>query len=419
MQKTKKVTNNGRLPIGAYFGPFPKDPRWPDEPDTLNDETFKIAHDGGFNFMIGFAERYPANAEAVARSMECAAHNDMRMILSDANIEQGTIEYKLKRDGRLPDIKAEYQSSIVDHGAHKGYWGVYCVDEPLPDRFPLLATIRDVFYEVSPDHLFFVNMLPTYAIHGMLDVDWIYDNMEREEQYKKYIAGYLDMVRPEVLCYDYYPYLQQFPAFGGDFFVNLAVAREETKRRGLPFWVSPQAGVWGDPNCRGLSIGEMRHQIYMSVAFGATGLVYYVWTASAGHTQGLMKDAKPTYLYNYAKECNLFIGRIENELLNQESLGVIVSGETLGRIPEYAKAKDTGSIAEIVGAHTLTGVFEKENGYNYLIVNNSITEKDEVTVTFRTAKARTAVYPDGREETLDGEKYTLRLDIGDCIFIKE
>ena len=56
--KTKNVTNNGKLPIGAYFGPFPKDPRWPDDPDVLNNESYKLARDGGFNFMIGFAERY-------------------------------------------------------------------------------------------------------------------------------------------------------------------------------------------------------------------------------------------------------------------------------------------------------------------------------------------------------------------------
>lgn len=417
--KTKKVSNNGKLAIGAYFGPFPKDPRWPDDPDVLNDESFRLAREGGFNFMIGYAERYPANIEEVTRSMDCAARNGMRMILSDANIEQGTIEYKLMSTGRMPDVKAEYESSMAHHGNHPGYWGCYIVDEPLPNRFPMLSDIRDTFYEVSPDKLCFINMLPTYAVQGMLGVDWVYDEAERDALYTSYVTGYLDTVRPEMFCYDYYPYLQDFPAFGGDFFVNLAIVRRETQARGIPFWVSPQAAIWGDPNCRGLSMGEMRHQVYTALAFGATGLVYYVWSQSAGHTQGLAKDGKPTYLYHYAKECNLFAERLEKDLLANESLGVIVTGTTPGRIPEYAHAENTGNLSSVRAAHAVTGVFANEKGFRYLVVNNSIIEKDEIVLTFGTDAERTVFYPDGREEKISGKEFVFKAEIGDCVYIAE
>lgn len=417
-QKGVQVTNNGEFPIGAYYGPFPKDPRWPDAPDVLNDKSYKLARDGGLNFMIGYAERYPTNTADVHRALDCATRNGMRMILSDENIEQGTVEAKLNLTGKLPDVEEEYKSSLRDHGDHPGYWGCYVVDEPFPRAFVMTAMLRDIFYKASPDKLFFVNMLPIYAIQSMKNTDWIYDDEEREQTYTDYLRGYIDYVRPPVLCYDYYPYLKPFPEFSGEFFVNLAIARRESMRAGIPFWISPQAGIWPDPNCRGITVGEMRHQIYCSLAFGAKGLVYYVWSAAAGHTQGLTKNGEPTYLYKYAQECNLFIKKIEKDLLADVSLGVLVSGGTPGRMPTYALAENCGNIKEVNGAHVLTGVFENEAGFHYLVVNNSITEKEVVTVEFKTARKRLIVLAD-REFEEENRELRLTLDIGDCAFIKE
>lgn len=417
-EKVKIITNNGEFPIGAYFGPFPKDPRWPDDPDVLNDESYKLAHDGGFNFMISFVERYPANVANVHRALDCAARNGMRMILSDENIEQGTVEAKLNSNGRLPDVEEEYRSSILDHGDHPGYWGCYVVDEPLPRAFVMTGLLRDIFYKVSPDKLFFVNMLPIYAIQSMKNTDWIYDDAEREQTYSDYLRGYIEYVRPEVLCYDYYPYMKKFPEFSGEFFVNLAIARKESERAGIPFWVSPQAGAWADPNCRGLSVGEMRHQVYCSLAFGAKGLVYYVWSASAGHTQGITKDGKPTYLYSYVKECNLLVKKIQSDLLADVSLGVIVTGTTPGRIPPYALAEDCGNIESVQAMHVLTGIFENDGVYNYIIVNNSITDKERLVVRFKNGRKRKVILSD-RQFDAEGQDLQLDLDIGDCAFIKE
>ena len=418
--KTRNVTNNGKLPIGAYFGPFPKDPRWPDDPDVLNDESYKLARDGGFNFMIGFAERYPSNTPDVNRSLECAAHNGMRMILSDENIEQGSVERKYG-EADISGAEQDDQTSIDEHGDHPGYWGCYIVDEPCPPKFGNMRKLRDMFYRVSPNNLFFINMLPSYAMHLVKNdgSDWIYDTEERLGVFRKYVAQYLDEVDPELFCYDYYPYMGPFPAFSGDFYANLAITRDECQKRGKPFWVSPQAGMWADPNTRGLSIGEMRHQNYTALAFGAKGFVYYVWSQAAGHTQGLAKDGKPTFLYYYAQECNLFIERYEKDFIANESLGVIVTGSSMGNIPDCALAQDKGDILSVEGEHLITGVFENEGKYSYLVTNNSITYYDNIVVKFGKAVKRVACHPDGREEEFTALEYRTKLDIGDCVYIKE
>ena len=418
--KTKNVTNNGKLPIGAYFGPFPKDPRWPDDPDVLNDESYKLAREGGFNFMIGFAERYPRNTPEVNRSLECAAHNGMRMILSDEYIEQGSVEHKYGMED-VSGAEKDYSISIKEHGDHKGYWGCYVIDEPCPDKFANMRKLKDIFYKLSPDKLFFVNMLPSYAMHLVKGdgSDWIYDRDERLGVFATYVARYLDEVDPELFCYDYYPFMGKFPAFSEDFYANLAIVRRESKKRGKPFWVSPQSGVWGDPNVRGLSIGEMRFQDYVALAFGAKGFVYYVWSQSAGHTQGIAKDGKPAYLYYYAQECNLFIERYEKDFIANESLGVVVTGSSLGEIPEFAYASNTGNILSISGEHVLTGIFENNGQYSYVVVNNSITRYDEVTIKFKDSRDRVACCPRSGEEHFSTNEFKTKLDIGDCVFIKE
>ena len=249
--------------------------------------------------------------------------------------------------------------------------------------------------------------------------DWIYDDEERLEVFRKYVADYLDAVDPELFCYDYYPYMGVFPAFSGDFYANLAIVRRECIKRGKPFWVSPQAGKWSDPNTRGLSVGEMRHQNYIALAFGAKGFVYYLWSQSAGHAQGLAKDGKPTYLYYYAKECNLFIEKYGKDFIANESEGVIATGSTLGKIPEYAFASDTGNIVSVDGEHILTGVFSSGGKYSYLAVNNSITAYDTAKITFKDARPRIACSPRGGETPFTAKEYSAALDIGDCVYIKE
>lgn len=415
----KKFTAD-TIQIGAYFGPFSKTKRYPDIPDALNDASFRLAKDGGFNFLICYTQRYPETRDDVFRALDCAERAGMKMLLSDSNIEQGTIEAKLMRQGKLPDMRRDYTSSVKDYGGHPAFLGCYIVDEPLPPKFPLLRDIRKVFDSVTPDKLFFVNMLPVYGISAMENEFWIEEAERREEVYGRYISGYLETVKPPLLCYDYYPFQGEFPEFGVDYFVNLAVARREAQRAGIPLWVSPQAAVQG--NMRALCGAEMRMQVNTSLAFGATGLIYFCWSMPCNgmcgkevYSQALTDAGKPMPMYSFAKEVNLWVHKIEKFLLNGKNLGILQAGTSPAPIPAYAFAETRGSLLDFSAKHALAGVFKIGGEFGYLIVNNSIDEEDEIRVSL--SQKFLSYSADGEREI--GKSAVFRLAPGDAVFLKQ
>lgn len=411
---------NGKFPIGAYFGSFCRTERYPDMPDVLNDESFALAKAGGFNFTISYTERYPETRADVLRALDTAHRHGMKVLVSDSNIEQGTIESKLMREGRLPAYKADYQTSADDYGSHPAFLGCYIVDEPLPPRFPLLADIRKAFNKVTPDNLFFVNMLPVYGISAMKGEFWIEDDYERERVYTKYIEGYLATVKPPLLCYDYYPFEREYPNFGTDYFVNLAVARRAAMKAKIPLWVSPQAASQG--NMRALNEGEMMMQVNTSLAFGAKGLVYFCWSmpydgmcGQERYREALTDRGIPMPMYYMAQAANAWVRKIEKYLLNARSLGVVAVGTSPARIPDFALAKDRGSLKSVHGKHVLVGVLQNGEGkYAYLAVNNSIQEEDEVCVAIEGKFVCTS-----EDACKSGQnEMTVRLQAGRAVFIQ-
>lgn len=396
-----------KMPVGAYFGPFSKMVRYPEEPDVLDDRSYRLASEAGLNFLIGYSERYPANREAVRRSLDLAEKFGMRMILSDANIEQGTIESKLQREGRLPDFSADYRESVSDHGDHPAYWGCYIVDEPLPLKFPLLSRIRDAFEAVSPDKLFFVNMLPVYGISAMEGEFWIEDAARREEVYTRYLAGYLDTVRPPLLCYDLYPFQGEFPAVSVDYFTNLAVASREAKKRDIPFWVSPQAAVQGP--MREIGGAEMMMQVNTSLAFGAQGLVYFCWSmpydgmcGSEKYAGAITDRGKPMPLYAHVARANAWVKKTEDFLMTAKHLGVTVCGLSPAPVPGYASAAESGPLEGIEGDHVLVGVFERRGKYGYLVVNNGIEKSCSAILRFSEGARFLRVSPEEGDREVSG-----------------
>lgn len=412
---------NGEFPIGGYFGPFSKNERYPDKPDVLNDESFSLAKKCGFNFTVCYTERYPETRDTVFRALDCAARSGMKVLVSDSYIEQGTIESKLMSEGRLPDFKSDYRISERDYGNHPAFLGCYIVDEPLPPRFPLLKSICDAFYEVTPNKLFFVNMLPVYGISSMRNVFWIEDEYEREKVYSKYISGYIHTVKPPLLCYDYYPFEHEFPKFGADYFVNLAVARKESQKANIPFWVSPQSAAQG--NMREIGLGEMMMQVNTSLAFGAKGLMYFCWSmpydgmcGSEKYSAALTDQGKPMPMYYHAKAANEWVRKIGKELLACESLGVTSAGTAPARIPDYALAESAGALQSLQGKHALVGVLQNKNNgkYAYLVVNDSIWEDDCIELTFKGDFV--CVSESATTEIKD--RVSLRLQPGRAVFIQ-
>ncbi len=381
----KRFLINNKMPIGAYHGPMCETGTWKGYPNHIVNKSYELAKDGGFNFMVSFAERFPACREKVFEALNYADKNGIKMMLSDENIEQGTIEHLTDVNGEYPDVKGMYESSIAEYGKHPAFFGCYILDEPFPDRFPLTAKLRQTFDEVTPDKLFFVNMLPMYGISGLKHVYWIFDNKERAQTYDDYVCEYLSKVNPPLFCYDLYPFQQDFPTISGDFFPNLQIVARRCKEKNIPFWVSPQAYASLNSENTGIrqcSQAEMMFQISAYLCYGAKGFVYYCWERYTDSFQMALIEREtnePTPLYYLAKRANAWIDKVSDYLIDAENLGVIKVGSTPAFIEETEK-DCIGGITQVKGKHLLVGYFSDKGKERYYIFNNGITEPDFASV---------------------------------------
>ncbi len=167
----------------------------------------------------------------------------------------------------------EIAAALKDHPALGGY---FVSDEPSVVAFPKLAeTIRRIRQvDADPNRICWINLFPSCTPEQM-----------GVENYAEYVYRFLREVPVEVLSYDCYPVKQagvESSWYGGSLDTVAGAARVFHK----PLWVFIASVGWGktpDPNdgsCMPVpTLGGLRVQVYTNLAYGATGIEYFMyWT---------------------------------------------------------------------------------------------------------------------------------------------
>ena len=223
------------------------------------------------------------------------------------------------------DKHAELDALIERVRKHPGFYAYHLSDEPTAAYFPGLARIVAYLREKDPEHLAYINLLPTYASNEQLGTKGA-----TVAAYTEHLRQYVDVVRPSLLSYDHY----QFTNSGDspDYFLNLALMRDKATASGLPFMNIVQAAAWGptplaSPHGPRVPNGdEMCFLVYTTLAYGAQGICYYVY-CFPGHEGGIAQpDGTPTPLYHALKTLNREFVAIARELQPLKSQGVFHTG---------------------------------------------------------------------------------------------
>ena len=223
------------------------------------------------------------------------------------------------------DRHAELDALIERARKHPAFYAYHLFDEPPAKAFPDLARLVSYLRERDPQHLAYINLLPTYASNEQLGTPG-----EKVAAYTEHLRQYVDVVRPSLLSYDHY----QFANSGDstDYFLNLALIREKALAAGLPFMNIVQAASWGptqNASPHGLRVptpDEMRFLVYTTLAYGAQGISHYVY-CFPGHVGGMaLPDGTPTPLYHALKTLNREFVAIAKELQPLKSQGVFHAG---------------------------------------------------------------------------------------------
>ncbi len=177
-------------------------------------------------------------------------------------------------------------------------WGYRLKDEPSAAVFKDLRQRADVIRAQRPGKLVFVNLYPNYANGRQLGVD----------TYEEHVALFCETYDPAVLSMDHYPGFRPDRGDGrANYCANLAVMRKFSLQRGIPFWnffnIMPYGGHT-DP-----TEGQVRWQIYASLAYGAKGVLYFCYYTPRGREfpKGgaiIGRDDRPTRHYDQARRIN-------------------------------------------------------------------------------------------------------------------
>ena len=137
---------------------------------------------------------------------------------------------------------------------------------------------------------------------------------------------------------------------------------------------------------------ELYFQVTTSLAFGSKGIQYFTYDTPINgdvpqgewyETALLGPDAAPTERYYFVKELNRHLSLVGDHLIGAEHLGIFVQGKTPAPVPEEGR-RDLPF--EIGGEHLLAGCFQTEQEELYYIVNNSLTETDQIKMKWKTER---------------------------------
>jgi hypothetical protein len=284
------------------------------------------------------------------RALDVAARHGLAMWIKDERLNG---YHPLAPRWRLQVARA-----VEDYANHPALAGYYLVDEPDTARFPALAALVRRLRVVAPQHLGYINLYPNYAPPEFLGAP----------SYAEYVERFLSVVRPELLSYDHYPFMEGKDRPG--FFANLWTIRTAAIRHDVPFMLivlaMPHAS-YRDP-----TEAELAWQVFHALAFGARGISYFTyWTPGGGPSgnkydfrYGLIEDGKPTLHYFQAARINRTVAAIGAALAPYTSWGVLDSmGEIAAPLPY-------GPLRAIEGGPVTAGVFIGPNAeVAFLLVN--------------------------------------------------
>ncbi len=246
-------------------------------------------------------------------------------------------------------------------------WGYALRDEPSAADFPKLKEMADAVRREHPGKLAYINLFPNYASASRLGT----------ETYDEHVRLFMETLQPGVLSMDHYPQFHPGRDGRAAYCENLDTLRTHSLKAGVPFWnffnIMPY-GPHTDP-----TEGQLRWQIYTSLAYGAKGLLYFCYYTPGGgeFPKGgaiIARDGRRTRHYYEAQRINAALNNLGPTLMNLTSTQVVRICEETGGTAAEALAEcpilDLKRASVDPPQDYLVGAFKHRDGRRAALLNN-------------------------------------------------
>lgn len=382
------------MPVGAYNATPPAKYGYTKN-FLIDEEIFKAYAEAGVNTVMGLTDYVGLNQQDVATALDYCYDYDLAYLLAYSGASSVSSENAVR--GMLATVMY-----------HDNFAGIMHYDEPGRVAFEEITKSRTVFESVLKDtseKLYHVNLFPTYANEKQL---WFRNYTAEDEipggsyTYGQYLADYMEICKPQVLSYDFYPITGQFPKLANGYFENMSVIRKAALQANIPFWVYIQTCSFAN-NQRLSTQADLDWNVNTCLAYGAKGIQYFCGVCPQDGNEifkGAMFDVNgnKTEMYERVRLTTKMIAAADEILMCAKHKGVIVQGvmpqlnggEERMTIPEEDLLENFNELQSVTANHALIGCFDYNGKTALYVVNNAIaddtvagcTAADRVTLTF-------------------------------------
>ena len=272
---------------------------------------------------------------------------------------QGMDVYGGFSDKDIPLPSEELIKSVCEkYKDYKHLVGFFVWDEPTLETIPTTQKIKNMFQKFEPTKLSYSCALPSYGKYK-----W-----DRNETYAKYIDEYIKVINPPVLSFDYYPYVQAGDIIYSDLWTDMGYWRLKAQETSKPLWVYFQAlssSLQYEPG--GISIEQIKTQVYPLLCYGVSGLSYYT---SAG---SVVYNNEKSPLYEDIKDLNKDISNIGNFLISKNNEAIYHSSvsDRIAATYRLDRIQDSDLIEAATMPFSVIGQFgEYSSTDKYILVAN-------------------------------------------------
>ncbi len=245
-------------------------------------------HDFTIMGLVGNMEAYNMNnplqyKEAnMTAFMEWTTHNEYHLACNNTTGLPWFLHIAPHPDGLSDEVKSlAYRfTSMFPNNA-----GWYVWDEPAPYSYATVAQSINWFRQTFPNSLAYSNL----------------GGGEFRDDPVGTIANYVNVVNPDVLMYDRYPYA--WDGSTGNNFVHISAMRQKGLETGLPTWVWIQSFGNEDFGLRTPSESDLRREVYQHMTYGFKGISYFTYTPEVGQAM-VNTDQTANQIYYDAQKLN-------------------------------------------------------------------------------------------------------------------
>jgi len=314
----------------------------------------------------------------------------------------------------MPDSR-QWNGRIPSYMEHPAFAG-YCVwDEPARTAFEGLGEKKVLWDSVMGDKTFFINVFPGWAGSAL------------GGSFKSYISSYIETVKPELLCFDHYPLLENSmgeTVVRDTFFSDMDICSHYAKEAGIPFWYTLLTS--GHMSYVTPSAEEIRWQMAVGQAYGATGLLHYVYgTHDGDYTAPIDWDTQATTeVYDAMKQANLEVASWDHIYMNFDWQGTAAIGGNNNAVQStgfqlcqfHVDPTENSGITGIESSEDLLcGIFKDSSGREAFMLTNATNPAEGKNATVKLtleAKYKGVLIIDcGEQTTTRLEKNTATIEV--------